>query len=174
MGTLGMQVRSVLVVDDDVRFARGVAKVIAKARAAFIAHDATTALKLLDEHRPDLAIVDLFMPGPISGLELVSAIRVARPATYVVVYTGLASTEAVIAALEAGAHRVEEKSVTSPDVLIARVEGAATPLIGIPTLAAVKRKHIAEVLFRTNNNKSQAAKILGMRRTSLARWLKKP
>ena len=51
------------------------------------AADGTEAIEQVRQHRPDLAVVDLAMPG-VSGLEAIPGIRAASPTTQVVVVSG--------------------------------------------------------------------------------------
>jgi CheY-like chemotaxis protein len=45
------------------------------------------ALRLVKQHSPDLALVDLFMPG-MDGLELIQALRTAHPSCKIIAMTG--------------------------------------------------------------------------------------
>ena len=47
----------------------------------------TQALCLVKQHAPDLALVDLFMPG-MDGLELIQALRTAHPNCKIIAMTG--------------------------------------------------------------------------------------
>ncbi|MFO0702207.1 MAG: response regulator [Nitrospira sp.] len=47
----------------------------------------TQALHLAKQHSPDLALVDLFMPG-MDGLELIQALRTAHPGCKIIAMTG--------------------------------------------------------------------------------------
>jgi DNA-binding NarL/FixJ family response regulator len=65
--------------------------------------------------RPDLAVVDLRMPE-LSGVELVSAVAEASPATRIVVYTALADCELASIVLGAGAQAVLLKEAPLSDL----------------------------------------------------------
>ena len=41
----------------------------------------------------------------------------------------------------------------------------------VPTLAEVSRRYVAAVVIRSGGNKSRAARLLGVSRRSLYRWL---
>jgi DNA-binding NarL/FixJ family response regulator len=69
------------------------------------------AARLVREHRPDVAIVDLKMP--VTGWVAIEAVRLARPATRIIVVTA-ASEEDRHRALRDGADAVVSKS--SPDL----------------------------------------------------------
>lgn len=56
-------------------------------------HDGSTGLFLALEHHPDLIITDLSVPGRLTGLELVRALREAKPATPMIITTGYGSED---------------------------------------------------------------------------------
>ena len=65
----------ILVVDDDVDIARFVeVNLRVEGFDTLVAHDGGTAFALARQYRPDLAVVDLMMPG-VDGLELTSRLR---------------------------------------------------------------------------------------------------
>jgi DNA-binding NarL/FixJ family response regulator len=64
--------------------------------------DGREALKLAESTRPDVAVIDLGLPG-LNGLEVTRQIRRLLPATEVIVLTGDISTEMTQRAYEAGA-----------------------------------------------------------------------
>src|SRR4029453_16479020 len=64
-----------LVVDDDIDIARFVeVNLRLQGYEVLLAHDGRTALRLIEEHQPALAILDLMMPE-IDGLELTKRLR---------------------------------------------------------------------------------------------------
>lgn len=65
------------------------------------AEDATAAIAMCAEHRPNVALVDLVMPG--GGIEATRAIRAASPQTQVVLLTSFEDTQQIVAAVQAGA-----------------------------------------------------------------------
>jgi DNA-binding NarL/FixJ family response regulator len=60
------------------------------------------ALRLADEHGPDVVLMDLEMPGK-DGIETTRELRARRPAAAVVVLTSFSDRERILAALDAGA-----------------------------------------------------------------------
>ncbi|MDQ1680590.1 MAG: hypothetical protein QOI42_1449 [Frankiaceae bacterium] len=66
------------------------------------ASDATTAARIAAAERPDVAIMDLRLPG-IDGIEATRLLRAASPGTSVIVYTAYLTEEIQAAALAAGA-----------------------------------------------------------------------
>ncbi|HEV7565978.1 MAG TPA: diguanylate cyclase [Microbacteriaceae bacterium] len=95
----------VLVADDD-----GGSRLVAKAvvedagHECFVAEDGTAAWKLYQEHRPNVLVTDLMMPG-LDGLALCRAIRAAESDsyTYLVLLTSHGARADVLAGMEAGA-----------------------------------------------------------------------
>jgi DNA-binding NarL/FixJ family response regulator len=66
------------------------------------ATDGLQALRLIEEHAPDVAIVDIAMPR-LNGLELAGRIARDHPRTHVVIFSFHSDTSYVHAALQAGA-----------------------------------------------------------------------
>lgn len=65
------------------------------------ASNATAAVALCAEQAPDVALVDLVMPG--GGIEATRAIRAASPKTEVVLLTSFEDIQQIVAAVQAGA-----------------------------------------------------------------------
>ena len=111
----------VLVVDDS----RGMRDTLSELLRPFwrveVAGDAETALGVAQRHRPDLVLVDLMLPG-IDGIEFMRALKVdpAMAEVAVVILSGRAGSDEVVAGLEAGADDFLQKPFT-PAELIARV-----------------------------------------------------
>jgi two-component system nitrate/nitrite response regulator NarL len=66
-----------------------------------VARDAAAAVRVAREHQPDVALLDVAMPG--GGLEAARQIGLACPATRVVMLTSSEDTNDLTAALKAGA-----------------------------------------------------------------------
>jgi DNA-binding NarL/FixJ family response regulator len=66
------------------------------------AADGDEAVRHCEEHRPDVALLDLAMPGT-DGIEATRRIRAASPGTTVVVFTSFSDRERILQALDAGA-----------------------------------------------------------------------
>ena len=59
------------------------------------ASDAAQAVKLCAQHKPDVALIDLVMPG--GGIEATRAIRAASPSTQVVLLTSFEDVQQIVA-----------------------------------------------------------------------------
>jgi DNA-binding NarL/FixJ family response regulator len=66
------------------------------------AADGDEAVRRCEMHRPDVALLDLAMPGT-DGIEATRRIRVVSPGTTVVVFTSFSDRERILQALDAGA-----------------------------------------------------------------------
>lgn len=65
------------------------------------AEDAAGAVRLCAERKPQVALIDLVMPG--GGIEATRAIRSASPDTRIVLLTSFEDTQQIVAAVQAGA-----------------------------------------------------------------------
>ena len=89
------------------------------------AADGNEAVRTIDALRPDVAIVDLVMPG-LDGLEVVRRIRRTRPDVRLLVLSGLHASVMGKAAVEHGADRYLEKGEPLPTL-----RGAVLELAGV-------------------------------------------
>lgn len=102
---------------------------------------ADDALRLAEEHRPDLALLDLSMPG--GGLGAIPRLIAAHPGLRVVVLTVSENDDDVLTALQEGAHGYVLKGVEAP-VLCEIVKGIAagesyvSPSLAARVLAALR------------------------------------
>ena len=171
---------SLLVVDDDEvlreRLARAFRERGYEVRTAG-GYDA--ALALARDESPELAVVDLRMPGA-SGLELVRALRALDPSTRIVVLTGYGSIATAIEAMRLGAVHYLSKPADADDILAAFSAGSplAPPPVpseapAAPSLARAEWEHISRVLSDAGGSVSEAARRLGLHRRTLQRKLQK-
>jgi len=82
------------------------------------------ALENLENWLPDVAVVDLQLPGGIDGIETTRRIRAMTPHTQVVVLTAHTDDARVVAALRAGAVGYLQKN-TQPETLLTAIRAAA-------------------------------------------------
>lgn len=85
---------------------------------------AEQALEVLDEHRPNVVLMDIALPGQ-NGLEATARIREQRPQSSVLVLTTFGTDEHLRAALAAGASGFLLKT-TAAAALVAAVRAAAS------------------------------------------------
>jgi two-component system response regulator RegA len=170
---------SILIVDDDEPFRRRLARAFEdRGYDTSTAGDYEEAVALARADSPELAVVDLKMPGR-SGLELVQALRAIDPATKIVVLTGYGSIATAIDAVRLGATYYLPKPADLDDIVAAFARGEAPPLeppepdYQAPSLARAEWEHINRVLSDCAGNISEAARRLGIHRRSLQRKLQK-
>lgn len=168
--------RSILVVDDDDTFRERLVRAFA-ARGLHVrgAADVAEAVALARQESPELAVVDLRMPGG-SGLDLVKELRALDEQTQVLVLTGYGSIATAVDALRLGACNYVQKPADADEILAAfsRAPGTATAdVTNVPSLARAEWEHINRVLTDCGGNVSQAARLLGLHRRSLQRKLSK-
>jgi DNA-binding NarL/FixJ family response regulator len=80
------------------------------------AGDGEDAVRLTDEHRPDVALVDIAMPN-LNGIDATREIKAISPATAVLVLTAYDDDQYVFALLEAGAAGYLLKNVRGRDLV---------------------------------------------------------
>jgi len=111
----------VLVVDDDVTVSDVVRRYLERAGyAVVLADDGPTALVAFREHRPDLVVLDLMLPG-IDGLEVCRRMRAVASDLPVVMLTALGTEADRVLGLELGADDYVTKPF-SPRELVLRVQ----------------------------------------------------
>jgi two-component system response regulator DesR len=90
------------------------------------APDGESALKAADESRPDVAVVDVFMPG-ISGFQTAKRLREAHPACRVVVVSAEGYPDHPRLAREAGALGFLDKRDLRPRRLLELLQRPLSP-----------------------------------------------
>jgi len=168
---------SVLVIDDDQRFAETLALALERRGwAATVAHTVGTALAAARTRRPDAAIVDLRLASE-DGLTLVEPLRAIGPKMRIVVLTGYASIATAVKAIKLGADDYLAKPVTASAVLDAMLRGepAALPFEASEPMSPrrLEWEHIQRVLAEHEGNVSETARALKMHRRTLQRKLGK-
>ncbi len=168
--------RTVLVVDDDIRFAETLASALARRGwAVSVAHDGAGALEAARAAVPATAIVDLKL-GDEDGLALLEPLRAAGPQMRIVVLTGYASIATAVRAIKLGADDYLAKPVTASAVA-AVLAADATESAPAPSAPMSPRRleweHIQRVLEEHRGNISATARTLKMHRRTLQRKLSK-
>jgi DNA-binding NarL/FixJ family response regulator len=149
----------ILVADDHPLFLEGLVATLSgdeEMQVVATAVDSSTAVDAAREHRPDLALLDVAMPG--GGLEAARLIATASPATRVVMLTSSENQDNLMAAMNAGAKgyvlkgiagrelRAILKSVHGGDVYVApglaygMIEGLTRPRARDPLEELTKRE----------------------------------
>jgi len=82
------------------------------------AGDGREAVRVVDEHVPDLLLIDLSMPK-LNGMEAISEIRSRHPQIKIIVLTVHKSDEYIVASLDAGADAYILKDASQSELLLA-------------------------------------------------------
>src|SRR5438874_7613205 len=109
----------VLVADDELRITKLVAATLREEQFRVItAESGTEAIRLADELRPDIALLDILLPD-LDGIEVMRQLRESRPIP-VILLTGITSATDKARGLDLGADDYIAKP-SHPDELAARV-----------------------------------------------------
>ena len=147
----------VLVVDDDALVRAGLAMLLAGAEDIAIvgeAADGNEVARAVAEHRPDVVLMDIRMPG-MDGLAATELLRAQRGAPEVIVLTTFEADDYVMRALRAGASGFLLKD-TPPAEIVRAVRGVAA---GEPMLSpAVTRRLIGHVTGSDGDDRRRHAR----------------
>ena len=168
---------AILLVDDEEVFRKRLA--LAFTRRGFSVHEAGDfdgAMAVLQNCEPELALIDLRMPGK-SGLELVAEAKRLQPGIRMVVLTGYGSIATASQAIKLGALNYLPKPADVDEILQAFSQDGdlaitvdSAELIP-PSLARAEWEHIQRILTDCDGNISEAARKLNIHRRSLQRKL---
>jgi DNA-binding NarL/FixJ family response regulator len=105
------------------------------------ASDGEEALSLVEEHNPDVVLMDLRMPR-MGGIEATGRLHETRPEVSVIALTTYADDESVLGALRAGARGYLTKDASSEDIrnailTVAAGEAALDPSVHHHVVAAL-------------------------------------
>ena len=116
-----------------------------------------------------------FSGGGGSGLDVVAALRDARPDSRIVVLTGYGNIATAVAAVKAGAVDYLQKPADADDVVKALLATGEAPEPPDNPMSAdrVRWEHIQRVYELCDHNVSETARRLGMHRRTLQRILNK-
>lgn len=167
---------SLLVLDDDEPFRRRLAR--AMERRGFeveAAESVAEGLAIVRRKPPLYAVVDLRLEDG-NGLDVVEALREARPESRIVVLTGYGAIATAVAAVKIGATDYLSKPADADDVeaaLLARDDQKPPPPENPMSADRVRWEHIQRVFELCDRNVSETARRLNMHRRTLQRILAK-
>ncbi|HEX2612563.1 MAG TPA: helix-turn-helix domain-containing protein [Fibrobacteria bacterium] len=170
---------NILILEDDAALRRALARELAD-----LGHHVVQAAAWRDVPEGEVATFDaaaldlrLAGPGDPGGLDALAALRAVNPGCRAVLMTGYGSHATALEAGKLGAAHYLAKPVTLPWLLWALGLGArpegSEPEAGGASLARNEREYIEYVMAQCEGNVSRAARLLGLRRQSLQRKLKK-
>jgi two-component system, response regulator RegA len=166
---------SILLVDDDEVLRERLATALrARGYEVRTAGSTDEALREVAKDSPEMAVLDLKMPGG-SGLELLKELRRVDPHTRVLMLTGYGSIATAVEAVREGAIGYLPKPADADEILaaLAGTHTQKVPGLETPSLARAEWEHIQRVLTDCGGNISEAARRLGIHRRSLQRKLHK-
>jgi DNA-binding NtrC family response regulator len=115
----------VVIVDDEPALRRAVARVLeTRGMKVASAEDGERGLEYIEQNLPDVALVDIMMPG-IGGLELLGRVKEERLPVEVILMTAFADVDSAVAAMRAGAYHFLTKPFHSNDAVAHAVLKAA-------------------------------------------------
>ena len=173
-GTAGE--RTLLIVDDDAPFRQRLAQAMERrGYAVTTAETVAAGIAAAASQRPAFAVVDLRL-GDGNGLEVVPALRAARPDARIIVLTGYGNIASAVAAVKQGAVDYLSKPADADVIEAALLQrGAALPPPPEQPMTAdrVRWEHIQRVFEQCDRNVSETARRLNMHRRTLQRILAK-
>lgn len=119
--------RRILIVDDEANIADTLALIFKMRRYDVrVAYSAESAIEVIAEWRPDLAVLDVILPA-MNGIDLAIAVKANYPACHVMLFSGHANTGALLeeAAMKGHHFEVMAKPVY-PDVMLERASELLT------------------------------------------------
>ncbi|HZS81832.1 MAG TPA: ActR/PrrA/RegA family redox response regulator transcription factor [Stellaceae bacterium] len=168
--------RRLLIVDDDAPLCQRLARAMEKRGFSVeTAESVGSGVDAAQRRPPAFAVVDLRLADG-SGLEVVSALRQARPGVRIVMLTGYGNIATAVAAVKAGAVDYLPKPADADAVERALLAGdSALPPPPADPMSAdrVRWEHIQRVFEQCERNVSETARRLKMHRRTLQRMLSK-
>ena len=151
MGTI-----RVIIAEDHAVVREGTRELLAREKDIEVvgeAADGAEAVTLVDKLHPDVAIVDISMPG-MGGIEATQKIKALRPSTAVLILTAYDDDQYVFALLGAGAAGYLLKDVPSAEVVRAvRAVHAGEPVLH----PAIAKKVLARIASETTDEPAPQA-----------------
>lgn len=167
---------SILILDDDAAFAERLARAMAERDFRPVALGGVAeALDHVAETPPAFAVIDLRLRDG-SGLDVLDALRAARPDARAIILTGYGDTPTVVAAVKLGAFDYLTKPEGADEIaaaLLAPPEGRPEAPRNPITPNEVKRRHIERVFREAGGNISETARRLDMHRRTLQRIMRR-
>jgi two-component system response regulator RegA len=168
--------RTLLIVDDDAPLCQRLARAMERRGFLVTTADSVAAgISVLGTLLPAFAVVDLRL-GDGSGLDVVAALRTARPAARIIVLTGYGNIATAVAAVKAGAIDYLPKPADADAVeqaLLLRDAALPPPPQDPMSADRVRWEHIQRVFEQCDRNVSETARRLKMHRRTLQRILSK-
>jgi two-component system response regulator RegA len=167
--------KSVLIIEDDEDLATSLARsFLRRDYETEVAHNCKEMIETLKKFHPSCAVIDLKLNGE-SGLQCIKALHQFDAAIKIVMLTGYASITTTIEAIKLGACYYLAKPA-NVDAIIAAFNGESVQEKTSAKKTSIKNiewEYIHQALVEADFNVSEAARLLGMHRRTLARKLEK-
>ena len=168
--------KSLLLLDDDVALRTRLGRALeARGFEPVLVGGVAEALAAVKAKPPAFAVLDMRLEDG-NGLQVVEALRAARPDVRAIMLTGYGAIATAVAAVKAGAVDYLPKPADADDVvraLLARTDLPAAPPDNPMSADRVRWEHIQRVYELCNHNVSETARRLNMHRRTLQRILAK-
>lgn len=176
-GAAGEVAHQLLVLDDDAGMRNWLSRALERRGfVPFCASSLAEATALLRRVAPPFAIIDMRLEDG-NGLEIIPALRSARPDAHIVVLTGYGNLASAVAAIKAGANDYLAKPAAADQIEAALLSGEDKILPPPPdspmSADRVRWEHIQRVFEQCSRNVSETARRLKMHRRTLQRILNK-
>jgi DNA-binding NarL/FixJ family response regulator len=158
-----------LVADDHAAMRDGLSAILAAQQDIEVvgqARDGNEALRLTERRNPDVAVLDIRMPGR-DGLEYCRALREAGSKTSVILYTAFADRDLLEAGLEAGARAFVLKSAPAEDIVRAvRTVAAGQPYVDVALTQALLERRTKDDTSLLSDREREVLQLLADGRTT--------
>jgi two-component system nitrogen regulation response regulator NtrX len=145
----------ILLVDDDKRFAESVVELFRQEHEVSAVHEPTEAMRVLNQLRPDLVLLDFGLPQ-ISGLEFLKLLKRRLPDLPVVMLTGNSQPETIIETMKAGA---SDFVIKGSDEFAANLKFRVANVLEKVAILRKNRTLVQENESQTEKNRRLAAKL---------------
>ena len=168
--------KSLLLLDDDVALRTRLGRALeSRGFEPVLVGGVAEALAAVKVKPPAFAVLDMRLEDG-NGLQVVEALRAARPDARAIMLTGYGAIATAVAAVKAGAVDYLPKPADADDVvraLLARKDMAPAPPENPMSADRVRWEHIQRVYELCGHNISETARRLNMHRRTLQRILAK-
>jgi len=168
--------KTLLLLDDDVALRTRLGRALeSRGFEPVLVGGVAEALAAVKAKPPAFAVLDMRLEDG-NGLQVVEALRAARPDARAIMLTGYGAIATAVAAVKAGAVDYLPKPADADDVvraLLARKDMAPAPPENPMSADRVRWEHIQRVYELCNHNVSETARRLNMHRRTLQRILAK-
>lgn len=138
----------VILADDHAVVRKGIRDFLAEAEDIVVvaeAADGHEALQVVAQHHPDVAVLDIQMPG-VSGIEATRRIRAEFPEVHILILTAYDDDPYIFALLQAGANGYVLKTADSQELIravraVARGESALDPTVAQRVVQRIASGH---------------------------------